>query len=486
MSIKQTAVRSLAWAVLESGGLSGLLFITTLILARLLGPAEFGLAALALSVVGILNSSLLSLFHDAIVQRKCLDSDDLHAAFWASLGLGALFSTGCWLMAHWIDDIFGQPGLGPVLAWMSLSLIFTGANSVHIAKLRRDANFKAIALRTLIGRSAGAAIGIWMAFAGCGVWSLVTQQLASTIFATLLVWLSSSYRPRLRLSLLRLWELFRFGISVLAATLTDEIGSRAFIALAGYFYGTAAVGFLSISIRLVETIYFILSSGVSKVGLTLFSKRQDNLADLCRWYSFAKEYSALVILPVFAGLAACSDKIVPVVLGDQWIPIIPIVSVAATGGAFLMLRQFNCVIITAVGQPRINVFVSIFSLIILMTGMLLFGMWGIFAAIIAWAAQQLAFFPELFIIRHLLCIPIREQVTQFVAPVIASLVMVVSLLLVDTVVGHKMTDLITLMILISAGSLIYISIIYVMKPDLLRMIISLPHWFQKRGSSVPT
>ena len=367
---------------------------------------------------------------------------------------------------------------------MSLSLIFTGANSVHIAKFRRDANFKAIALRTLIGRSAGAAIGISMAFAGYGVWSLVTQQLASTIFATLLVWLSSSYRPLLRLSLPRLFELFRFGISVLPAGVTGEIGRRVFIALAGYFSGTAAVGFLSISIRFVETFDFILSSGVSQIGLTLFSKRQDNPEALRRGYSVAKEYTVLIALPVFVGLAICADKIVPVVLGDQWSAAVPLVNIAAIGGIFMTLRQFNSVIFNAMGQPRLNVFISIFSVGIMLAGMLLFGKYGVVASIIAWAARQVVLFSEVLFVRRLLGIPVLQQIRIFLAPVIAAVIMAVCSLAIERAIVGKITDLFMLLVLVPSGALIYVFMIYVLKRDLLRrFIIFVSHGFQERKSS---
>jgi hypothetical protein len=115
--------------------------------------------------------------------------------------------------------------------------------------------------------------------------------------------------------------------------------------------------------------------------------------------------------------------------------------------------------------------------------MLLFGMWTAFGAITAWAAQQLVIFLEFFIVKHILRIPIWEQIKAFFAPVVASLVMVAFLLLINMTIGHKVTDFIMLLILVPSGALIYLSLIYVLKPNLPKLIISL---LQKRKSSVPT
>jgi hypothetical protein len=93
-----------------------------------------------------------------------------------------------------------------------------------------------------------------------------------------------------------------------------------------------------------------------------------------------------------------------------------------------------------------------------------------------------ALLPELLIVKHFLRIPVREQMKLIIAPVISSIVMASSLLLIDLLFNHTMTSLTMLIMLLPLGAMIYIALIYVLKPHLLRIIISLPH---KSGSSVP-
>ena len=203
-----TVVRSLAWSGLESCGISMLLLFTAIVLARILGPEDFGIAYLAMGLTLILHVVAERLFHDAIIQRADLQHLHLDTAFSASLCVAATLVTGVWLFSPALADLYDEPRLSGALRLSSLCLLFNGASGVLIAYLRRQMKFKVLAIRTLAGALIGTVAGLVMAINGFGLWSLIGQQVLHTCMAMVVVFLSIDRLPRLRFSKAHLRDLF--------------------------------------------------------------------------------------------------------------------------------------------------------------------------------------------------------------------------------------------------------------------------------------
>src|SRR4051812_4267272 len=116
------ALRSLPWALVESAGLAGFMFITAALLARLIGPTQFGLASLALGIVQLLNLAVEALFHDAIVQREELKQSHVDTAMWSSMLLGGTLAVVVWISAPYVAAVFDARQVGTLTAWASLAL----------------------------------------------------------------------------------------------------------------------------------------------------------------------------------------------------------------------------------------------------------------------------------------------------------------------------------------------------------------------------
>jgi len=345
------AGRSLIWTLLESGGLSVLSLTVLIVLARMLGPSELGTAALALGTVQMVAIALDTLLHDAIVQRPDLDDDHLHTAFWTCFGLGVIFSFAFWIGAPAIGRLFESPGLPPLLSVAGLSLPFTGAGSVVIAILRRKFEFKALALRTLHGRLAGAMAAIVLAALGYGVWSLIAQHLLQAVMNTASVWRSTPWRPRLVFRRRRLLELLSFGMMALGTRMAWVSSARLFTVLVGYFLGVTAVGYINIAQRVVDTLNDMLTGAAYNLAFPIFARQQADRGMLARTYSQATEFAALTVQPLFAGVAVCAPAIVHLFLGESWSAAIPLVQIMAIGAMLQFVLLFGEAALTALGKP---------------------------------------------------------------------------------------------------------------------------------------
>lgn len=474
MTNRRAAAQSLAWSAVESGGLSGLMLITAIVLARLVGPAEFGVAALALGIVQLLNLLVELFFHDAILQRRHIEEAHLDTALWTSMGLAVLLVSGCWVFAPWLAGLFDEPSLGPVLGWMSLSLLFSGASGVLIASFRRDMRFKPVALRTLYGRLCGAAVGIAMAVLGFGVWSLVAQNVISTVVAAFWVWANVTRLPRLQYSFTSLRELLGFSVTVFLTQFVVNANLRLFSILIGYLLGVTAFGYFSIAMKLVETCKFMITSAISHVALVLFSRLQHDKARLRRAFTQATELSAVVALPIFTGLAVTAPELVRLVLGPQWHSAIPLVQIMALGAAVALLRLFPTVVYKALGRPQINLYGNLGWMAVSLGALMLFGAYGLLAVTVIWSGRHLFALPvSTLVLRRILGLGVLEQFKGAGVPILAAALMAASVLAAKAWLVAGWSDILILTTIAPLGAAVYVGTVALITPRLAGQLLAL-------------
>src|SRR5258708_26773351 len=209
---RSTTAKCLVWSTVENGGLAVISFVSLIVYLRLLSAADFGLFSTALALVELLGVLVPMLFHNALVQR--LDATDLHfdTAFSATMALSLIMAFGCWAMAPILAAMIHQASAARVLSWMCLVFPCSAVSATLVAQQRRQFAFRALALRSLIGRVVGGGIGIAAAFMGAGLWSLVLQQILIAAIGSFVLWVTSARRPRLRFRYNEFKQLIGFGV----------------------------------------------------------------------------------------------------------------------------------------------------------------------------------------------------------------------------------------------------------------------------------
>lgn len=468
------AGRSLIWTLLESGGLSILSLTVLIVLARILGPSELGTAALALGTVQMLAIAIDTLLHDAIVQRRDLTEDHLHTAFWACFGLGVCLSAACWIGAPGMGRLFDSPGLPPLLAVAGISLPFTGAGSVAIAILRRKFEFKALALRTLYGRLAGAVAALVLVALGYGVWSLIAQHLLQAAINTISVWSSTPWRPRPVFRRRRLTELLSFGVMALGTRMAWVSSARLFTVLVGYFLGVTAVGYINIAQRVVDTLNDMLTGAAYNLALPIFSRQQADRGMLARTYARATEFAALTVQPLFAGVAVCAPAIIRLFLGDTWAPAIPLVQVMAVGAMLQFVLLFGEAALTALGRPGYTFAFAAISLAVVVASFLVMPPIKPFDAAAVWALRVLIVAPLLLGVLHRLLgkTATIDLLKGSFAPLIATAIMAGAVAVANALVLVGYSPLSRLLIEIPLGALVYVAAIGIIKRDVMMRFLA--------------
>ncbi|HET6307329.1 MAG TPA: oligosaccharide flippase family protein, partial [Rhodopila sp.] len=296
--------RDAFWSGLEAGVSALLSIITSFAVARIVGPAEFGIGAAATAVHVVLWVVVNALFADALVQRKAVDQRVLSSAFWASTGVGCvalLLQGGAgWGLAAMLDDRRLVP-MGLVLA---APLPLVGAAGVIQGLLTRERAYRALALRTLVGQGLGTAVGVVAGVAGAGGWALVCQQAVTSSCGALALLVGRGWRPSRCLDRGAVRSLLSVGGPLTASTLVLIGRYRLFAVLVGGTAGSAVLGQVHIAFRLVDTVRELAFTALWRLMLPAMAEHQHDpralLAQVDRWV----RWSMAAILPLCVVLGA--------------------------------------------------------------------------------------------------------------------------------------------------------------------------------------
>jgi PST family polysaccharide transporter len=475
MSLREKAAKGLVWSVVQKWGRAAISAVTFIILARLLPPEAFGLVALATVFTAFIEIFLDQGFSAAIVQRTDLERGHLDTAFWISVLTGVLLTLGTIVASELAAGLFKEPQLASVLRWLSLSFIFVALSSTQMAILQRNLAFKSLAARSMAATLAGAVVGVGMALAGYGVWSLVGQNLVRGLAGVIVLWWASEWRPGLNMSRKHYKELFAFGASVTGTNVLTALVRRSDDFLIGYFLGPTLLGYYTIGYRLLLVIIRLVTSITSTVVFPVFSRIQHKPDRMRRAFYNVTQYTSLLAFPVFIGMAVLAQELVLVLFGEKWAPSIPVMQVLALIGILQSIQFFNGSVMRASGKASWQFGIMLLTAICSVIGFFIALPWGIVAVAASFVVVGYLLAPISYVaVRKLFQIDSGTYLGQFAIPLFASLTMVIVIMGLKYLFADQELNLyLQLAILISAGALTYTAVIRLTARSLTQEILEL-------------
>jgi len=429
MNLREKAVKGLAWSAVQKWGRAAVSTATFIALARLLPPEAFGLVALATVLTDFVEVFLDQGFSAAIVQRADLEREHLDTAFWISVLTSVLLTAGLIAASGFVASLYKEPGLAPVMRWLSLSFILLSLSGTQASILRRKLAFKSLAARSLAATTLGGVVGVGMAFAGFGVWSLVGQNLVRSLSGVIVLWRASDWRPGFNLSKKHYKDLFGFGIAVAGNNALKAVVRRSDDFLIGYFLGPTLLGYYTVGYRLLLVMIRVVTGIINSVAFATFSRLQQNRERMRRAFYKVTQYTSLLAFPVFLGMAALAPEMVLALFGDKWAPSIPVMQVLAFIGILQSVLFFNGSVMRACGKPSWELGVMFLTAVCSVIGFLLVVQQGIVAVAAAFVMVGYLLAPISYIaVRKLIQIDLRTYLWQFAPSLSASLIMVAVLL----------------------------------------------------------
>jgi len=299
-------------------------FGSIMVLARLLGPSEFGLVGMVTALTGILG-----LFRDfglsaATVQRVTVSEEQASTLFWINVAVGGALTILTVAMAPAVAAFYHEPRLFWITVVLGSAFLFGSAGVQHSARLQRDMRFTALAVINTVSLLAGTAASIVMAKAGYGYWALVTMAVTIPLITTIGLWVSDLWLPGLPRRRIGLTSLMRFGGAVTLNSIVVYVAYNFEKVLLGRYWGAAAIGMYGRAYQLVSIPTDNLNSAVGEVAFSALSRVQDDPQRVRNY--FLKGYSLILGLTIPCTLicALFASDLIAIFLGPKWRDVVPI------------------------------------------------------------------------------------------------------------------------------------------------------------------
>ncbi|TFV73715.1 hypothetical protein E4K64_21150 [Bradyrhizobium frederickii] len=320
MSLRRAAISSVIWSALENGSVTIVSFLSLIIFAKLLSPSDFGVYSIALAVIEVVGIFTNMFFHDALVRQVNATDDHFNSAFSLSIVLGCLFFALLYAVFPFCTLLIDDSRIAAVGRVMASALLFSAPAAILNARQVRKFGFRILALRSVFGRLAGAALGILAAFLDLGIWALVIQFLSMTVLGTLTLLAFSEWRPRPMIRLAPIVDLLEYSFGSVIALASNFLTKRAFIFFAGTFLGVEQAGFLNLAFRLVDTVWAISATAVSQVLLPTMARLQQDAQRTLEAYRTALGLGCLALFPIFCGIGLVAPELILALFGNKWLP----------------------------------------------------------------------------------------------------------------------------------------------------------------------
>lgn len=316
--LKTKAVNGVIWSFIERFSVQGVVFVLDLIIARLIGPDNYGLIAMLAIFMSISQVFIDGGFSSALIQRKERSEADYSTVFYINFGISILTYLALFFAAPVIADFFNQPILASITRVYSLNLVLNSLVAVNRTKLTIDVDFKTQSKISFFSAVLSGIVGVAMALLGCGVWSLVVQALVQAALNVLFSFYYVRWIPRAGFSKDSFRSLFSFGSKLLIANLISALYSKAYDVVIGKKYDKASLGLFSRADKFNQFASSNISGVLQRVSFPVLSSIQDDDERLRRAYRKYIQVSALVVFPIILGMCGIARPMIEALLGTEW------------------------------------------------------------------------------------------------------------------------------------------------------------------------
>lgn len=357
--LKEKSVKGIAWSFIESASLKVIQFVLNVIMARLLLPEHYGIIALIMVFITISQIFIDGGFATTLIQDKKKTERDYSTVFTFNIVISCLCYAILFLASPFISKFYNND-ITLYLRVQSLGLIIYSFSAIHRIRMTVAVDFKSIAKVTLVAALLSGCIGIFMAYSGFGVWSLVGQYLSSAIITSVLFTFFQKWKPVCFFDIQSFRRLFPFGIKLLAASLIDRIYANLYPILVGKFYTAKDLGYYSRA----EQFAFLPASTCTdvfmRVTYPVMSSLQEE-SDVIRVFRKFIQLSSFVFYPIVFVIVVVAKPLVFILLTDKWAEIIPLIQILCFGFLYDHVCSINRNLLYVEGRSDLALKVEIYK-----------------------------------------------------------------------------------------------------------------------------
>lgn len=480
-SLKKQALSGIVWTAITQFSEQGIRFIVSIILARLLLPEEFGLIAMIAVFMGIGQSMIDSGMGSSLIRSESIDDRDLSTVFifniLVALGVYAMI----FLAAPIIADFYGKIELVNIIRVYCLSFIISSFAITQRSVLTRNMAFKKLTLVNVPALIISSTLGIYMAYNGYGVWSLVYSNLTLSFFQSLLLIVVVRWQPKFSFHKEKFWYHWNFGYKLLLSGILDRIFTNSYNIIIGKLYNPIQVGYYYRAESLKQLPVQNIGAILNKVTFPLFAKVQHDNHRLKEMYRKIMSIVVFIIAPVLFIAAAIAEPLFAFVLTEKWLPAVPYFQILCLNGILYPIHAYNLNVLTVKGRSDLFLRLEIIKKSLFVIVILISLQWGIYGLL--WGSvvfSILAFFINTYYTGKMIQYGAFEQIREIVPYIIIALLIGFSVYFLDKIYLSNQHDLLRIIIGGLTGVLLYLSTCKLIAPMAIRYLLEL---LPKRFSS---
>ena len=330
-NLRVRAIKSTAWLLTFRLGSQLITWAVSILIARFLTPADYGLFAMALTVVASIELLRELGLGAAIIQRHDLTAEHLNTIFWIVALVSMVLVAVLWISAEAAAAFYAEPRLVWVLRILGITFLLNVIGFVPYSLLTKEIEFRRRSMAAMMGAVSSSVVALSLAYTGYGVWALIIGQLTNAAILNAALVVSAWWLPGFRLSFRNIGEILKFSLRLAGVSVIGLCSPIANQAIVGRFLGGPALGLFTMAETLAEAPHKISSAVIHQLSLPIFAKLKSQETELRKYFLTITKYVALAAFPLQVGMALVAQDLVVVVLTAKWAPMIGLFQVFCVG-----------------------------------------------------------------------------------------------------------------------------------------------------------
>ena len=422
LSFKKNTTKGFLWNSVNQFGNQGANFIFSIVLARLLGPEEYGLIAMVTIFTSLLGVITNFGFGLAAIQRDNTSNNEWSTLFFLNFLFGIFSASTLFFFSTSIGKFYDKEILVGISKFLAIGLILSPLSIVPKTKLIKKIDYKSISIATIISTTLSGAVGVLLALNDFGVYSLVYQRILNYLLNLIGLWVFNKFWiPSLTFSIAFIKEIFSFsfytflsGILSFATRNTDNL-------LIGKFIGDKELGEYNRAYSFLMFPINMISRVITSVLFPSYSQIKTDLKKISSSFISISLITAFTTIPIMSVFFLSAHEIVLIIFGKQWISIAYLIKLFCLIGVYQSVLSLNGPIYIALGYVKLDLKISLFTEVIIISSILIGVRWGVEGVITSlYVAALINFFPSNYFILKKIGLSIVSYYSIFIKNIILS------------------------------------------------------------------
>ncbi len=465
------------WTSLSTGTTAIVQILRLSILAHFLETSDFGIVAIITMILGFTNIFSELGFSTVVMHKQDLTQEEFSSLYWVQFALYLVMYVLFSSMSKTIATFFSEPDIEHLLPIAMLDLFLCGIGKLYDTIMQKNFQFRVLAQRNIVASVISLGVAVILAYYGAGVYSLIISTLLQSFVLNFwnLIQGTKTIPLKLNCSFSLIKPLFNVGLYQTGSNVLDYISTKIDIFIIGKLLGSETLGIYNLAKELILKGSMLVNSIVNRVSLPLFAQKQNSQEALQQNYSKLISFIALINFPICTIIGVLGYVIVPIIYGDRYMEVIPILYIISIWGCFNCIGNPVSNITIAIGRTDMSFKYTILRLICYIPCMIILSSYNI--SVLAWGTTLLTlifiFVSWYMLLNKTIGFSLRQFVSSFIHPLICTLIIgMVGYYAIDFLANNNWTYIPILLVSL-LWTLIYLSTYVYVERDVIKSMINM-------------